>query len=82
LMRAVFLVAIQRGMSSIFGFRCCVDFRDRLSLSELSLFVFYFPLLAAGSFRCYRLCSGLVVMLVTGSMAGRAMAELRWAAGC
>jgi len=88
----MFLVAIQRGMSSLFAFRCvpscfraifavggvtggvdldcCVGFRDRLRLSELSLFVFFFsPLLAAGSFHCYRLCRGLVVMLVTGSMA-------------
>ncbi|KAL9372200.1 hypothetical protein Peur_034444 [Populus x canadensis] len=75
----MFLVAIQRGMSSLFAFRCvpfcfratfavggvtggvdldcCFGFRDRLSVSELSLFVFYFsPLLAAGSFHCYRLC--------------------------
>ncbi|KAJ6888023.1 hypothetical protein NC652_029131 [Populus alba x Populus x berolinensis] len=86
-MRAVFLVAIQRGMSSLFAFRCfpiclcatfavggvtsgvdldgCVGFCDRLSLSELSLFVFFyfFPILAAGSFHRLRLCRGLVVML-------------------
>ena len=47
----------------------CVGCRDRLSLPVFLLFVFLcFSLLAAGSFLYRRLCRGLVVLLVTGSM--------------
>lgn len=72
-------------MSSIFGFRCCVGFRDRLSLSELSLFVFFSP--APGSWIVSFLSAmprfgGYVGNWFNGYVGvGRAMAELRWAAG-
>ncbi|KAJ6888017.1 hypothetical protein NC652_029125 [Populus alba x Populus x berolinensis] len=39
------------------------------SVEVVAFRVLFSPLLAAGSFRCYRLCRDLVVMLVTGSMA-------------
>jgi len=50
-------------LASGVGLDGCVGCRDRLSLLQLSLFVFFFLSLATGSFR------GLVVVLVTGSMA-------------
>jgi len=55
------------GVTSSVGLDGCVGCGDRLSLPEFSLFVFFFfLLLAAGSFRCWRPCHGLVVLLVTG----------------